>query len=92
MENALRLMAGHAQLFDLILEKQFFSLQFDDVKIVHAGMRLFRFDLFFESFVTALKFCKMALHRHPAIPFEIADDCKSVHETKHARKRKTHLG
>jgi hypothetical protein len=88
VQRALWLIAAHSQLFNLVFEEEFFSLQFDDVKIVGGEIKLFGFNFFIECFVTALEFCKMAMHRHRAIPFEVADDHKSVPETERLRKLK----
>ena len=88
MQRAFRFVGAHSQFFNLIFEEKFFALQFDDVQIVGRRMKLFAFDFSLESFVTALEFRKMAMHRHRAIPFEIADDRTSVHDFERARKRK----
>jgi hypothetical protein len=88
VQRALGFGAAHAQLLDLIFQEELLALQGDDVKIVGSRMMRLGFDFSLKSFVTALEFRKMAMHRHRAIPLEVADDLVSVPESPCARKRK----
>lgn len=91
MQCAFGRAAAREQLLDLVFEKKLFSLQFENVEIIRRRKMLFRFNLSFKRFMSALEFRKMAMHRHLTIPFEKADDPGSLHETERLRKRKNSL-
>jgi hypothetical protein len=76
------------QFLDLVFQRQFPALQFNEPKIVCRRMKLFRLDLFFEHTVTPLEFREMVLHRHRANPFEIADVDRSLARNKRLARPK----
>ena len=50
------------ELFDLLLQHQLFTFQFDDLEVVAGGAHAFMFDFFFERLMAAHKLFEMALH------------------------------